>query len=531
MPLPELLLRHSRCLLVILCLGFSFQTAAQSASEDDWTYTSRPGEELKMIGQRFLAPGIEWTRLIQHNRLGEAFKLPAGTAIRIPVQWLRQSPEPARVLSVSGEAWLRRARESAFRSLQADTLILVGDEIKTGNGSASVGFSDDSEIDLSGQTQVIFNRLTRYGETGMSDTRFKLLRGHVENRVTPRHKPAGRFEVTTPGAVAAVRGTVFRVEAEEGLTRTEVIEGQVEVSNATGSQTLQAGEGAAIRNQGTIRPEDLLEAPIVSLPAVLNTLPYTISWEPRTDAVYYHVSLAREESGQVLVDRRISEATLTLNNYPNGAYELRLRAVAESGLDGLVSETRFRIERAASPAQLIEPVAGTQVNKARPLFRWETRSTDQLASLEVSEREDFASVFTRSAFRLEGAAVPELELPAGEWYWRVVTLAGNDSFSYSEARPLTVIRELESSRIIATNYSRDGVRVFWEQVANASSYKLQISDDEFFQRIHEERDLEATNARLTLDPGKTWYLRVKGVGSGFYRSEYGPYESVRLPGP
>lgn len=78
----------------------------------------------------------------------------------------------------------------------------------------------------------------------------------------------GGFQIRTPHAIASVRGTVYVVEAHEASTSVLVVEGEVLVTRADGSDgvSLGAGEGVdvtpseplAVRAWGAPRVEALL---------------------------------------------------------------------------------------------------------------------------------------------------------------------------------------------------------------------------------------------------------------------------------
>ena len=56
---------------------------------------------------------------------------------------------------------------------------------------------------------------TQNSDTGVATLSVQVLKGQIENMVKPQ-KPGGRYRITTPAAVAAVRGTEFRVSADDG---------------------------------------------------------------------------------------------------------------------------------------------------------------------------------------------------------------------------------------------------------------------------------------------------------------------------
>lgn len=109
----------------------------------------------------------------------------------------RSAPAEAKVLSVTGTLQVNG------RPAAAGALLHKGDRLATGpNSRAFVGFSDGSAIRLNADSRLDLAELGK--KTGLA-----LQSGSVLSAV---HKGA-RYSVTTPRAVAAVRGTVFYVEA------------------------------------------------------------------------------------------------------------------------------------------------------------------------------------------------------------------------------------------------------------------------------------------------------------------------------
>ena len=235
------------------------RVTSQTASvQPDWIYTARPGDSVKSIGERYLADANQWVALLLYNNINNTGLLQPGSLIRIPVDMLKNFSQPATLRVTQGKVWLRRAHTNPYIPALPGLKINIGDELKTLNGFAQVTFADGSDLRIAKNSIIIFNSLTYYGETGMVDTRFRLNKGGIETNVTPLKGAKSRYEVSTPSAVAAVRGTSFRLHVEDHLTTAEVTEGRVLVSNASTRLTLQQGQAARIGATGGIIPISLL---------------------------------------------------------------------------------------------------------------------------------------------------------------------------------------------------------------------------------------------------------------------------------
>src|SRR4051794_21610985 len=67
----------------------------------------------------------------------------------------------------------------------------------------------------------------------------------------PRKQGGNRFQVTTPQAIAAVRGTKWAVDAAEGKTSVFVVNGRVAVGRRTGSHSVTLGPGEGVDVEAT----------------------------------------------------------------------------------------------------------------------------------------------------------------------------------------------------------------------------------------------------------------------------------------
>jgi hypothetical protein len=67
----------------------------------------------------------------------------------------------------------------------------------------------------------------------------------------PKKQGGSRFQVLTPQAIAAVRGTRWAVDAAEGKTSVFVVNGRVAVGRRTGSHTVTLGRGEGVDVEAT----------------------------------------------------------------------------------------------------------------------------------------------------------------------------------------------------------------------------------------------------------------------------------------
>jgi uncharacterized repeat protein (TIGR01451 family) len=105
-----------------------------------------------------------------------------------------------------------------------------GDTIKAGGGAnAEITFFDGTTIELKESTQIAVSELG-ISDTGSTTIRLTQQVGKTISRVTKLADPASRYEIETPAAIAAVRGSIMEVTVEEdGKTVVANIEGDIRI--------------------------------------------------------------------------------------------------------------------------------------------------------------------------------------------------------------------------------------------------------------------------------------------------------------
>ena len=251
----------------------------QGAGAAEWIYTVQPGDNPWSLTERLLAGIKYWPRLQSHNHIADSTHIPPGTRLRIPVGWLRRTEATATVAAVKGGAELLRVSGTPPRTLKSGAVLRTGDIVRTGErGNVTVEFKDGSRMLVHAGSELRMADLGAFANTDLVDTRVELVRGRAESLVRPLRGEPGRFEIRTPSAVTSVRGTGFRVSAEDAVTRTEVTKGKVGVRRdeaAPSEVGVAAGFGTvAAANAQPEPPVPLLPAPDLGrLPAVVERVP------------------------------------------------------------------------------------------------------------------------------------------------------------------------------------------------------------------------------------------------------------------
>jgi hypothetical protein len=152
--------------------------------------------------------------------------------------------------TVRGKAEVLRDGTGAPAALEAGKLVHAGDVIHTGADGAVelrwARWAGGMRIKIGPNTKFTVKRAVRNRTKETEESVLRVDEGTVWVRLRKALSGKSKFEVETPTAVAAVRGTIFQVTVDEyGETRISVWEGTVAVAPANGSE-VNVTEGTAL---------------------------------------------------------------------------------------------------------------------------------------------------------------------------------------------------------------------------------------------------------------------------------------------
>ena len=520
----------AKCLILLLLL-----MGAPIAYAEDWSYRVRPGDTIWDLASEYLKPGIPWQRLQVHNRIANPYQVPPGSTIRFPVAWLHLQPANARVVAVRGEATV--SGNAKTEATVAEGMELgIGSLLRTArHATLTLQFADGTRLLLQGGSELRLDRMSRYGKSGMVDTRLRLQRGRITNSVTPARGASPSFIVDTPSASSAVRGTRFRVSAEEVRTQTEVIEGSVAVSaDSRSSNTLvERGYGTLVAAGQTapIRAVPLLPPPDLSgVPAISNAARTELQWPPLDRAHRYRVQASDTATfDTLLADMETSDARASLPLPADGQYYVRVRGIDAQGLEGRDASARFTLEILPEPPFVLEPAADSTVRKAQPDFHWADVADAAGYRFELADNAAFENPVVSAGERSTSLRLPRA-LPAGDYYWRVASDASDGQQGrFSDPvrfalRPLPEVGEINNE----SSDSRS-VTFRWRAGEAGQRYRFQLSRSPDFKDPRVDELVDQPQITLPKLRAGTWYLRAQAIGSDGYEGPFPPAQRVEVP--
>lgn len=140
-------------------------------------------------------------------------------------------PGPFRIANFAGTVEIYSPARNAWLPAERNGKLGAHDKIRTGpDAEVDLRLGDDVYLRLKENSQLE-GKGPRLFDSSLT-SRLHLLKGTLIGAAEKRFKGTGPIEITTPVLVAAVRGTLFRVEVDEktGESSVSVLHGQLEVS-------------------------------------------------------------------------------------------------------------------------------------------------------------------------------------------------------------------------------------------------------------------------------------------------------------
>ncbi len=488
-------------------------------------YIVQPGDTISDLSEHYLGGRARWSAIARINPGLDIHKLRPGQMLRLPESRIQFVGKTAKVLKVNGRA------QSSGVDLQEGQQLGAGTTIDVATDSfVTLQLDDGSILVVEPNTRAHLNEL-RQLSTGAQRSSVYIDRGRIDVKTAPQTEPGARFEISTPSATTAVRGTRFRVgENESGTTVTEVTEGRVRVAapETSKSVTVDAGQGTVVAaGQTPAAPEPLLPAPDLStLPEQYTQTILEITFPPVDRASAYRVTVARDAAfDDVVAAAENASPQLKVAGLPDGKYYLRARAISADGLHGLEALDDFLLHARPEPPFASSPVLGKRVAAGPVMLVWTAPESAVAYDLNITRDE-------QPLPRIERHQEPSYTLTTtpGEYRWQLATRNADDRLGpFGRWSTFTVVEPPSGPAAQASlAEDRSTLTLAWAGMPD-QSYHWQIAPSGDFSSIEKEGDSAKPSIELPMPDAGTYFVRVRATTSDGIEGPYSGAQKIVVP--
>jgi hypothetical protein len=525
-----------RYLRVILLAALILLPALPGASQERFVEVRvARGDTLRAICATYLRDPAAWPEIVRLNRMANPSQIVPGQVILIPVRLAKAAPSEGTAEFLHGKAEIRLPESAEWKPLGSGDRIPQGSTVRTlPESSLEIGFENGDTCFLRPETTVGITETVRDGNTWIR--RLFLQAGKIIARVQKATGTQTRFEVQTPSAQCAARGTVFRATADtDDMSRSEVLEGAVAIEARGSRVDVAESFGTAVKKgEAPLPPRPLLPGPVPArVERAYNKLPLSIDFLPVPKAVSYLAALTKDREGR----ETAAEAVLTpgqafrVAGVPDGVYYLHCRAIDDLGLEGLPSApVEILVRTEPRPPRLQGIASGARLRGGGASVKWAPVAGAQAYRLQISGDPGFASLLDQPEIRT--TAWTPAGLAVGDYHLRARSVAADGyEGDWSETTSFSVLPPYAPPVLDKPDRESGWIRLRWSGLGPAVVYRVHVAKDADFRTLIRD-ELVSGSETLLPAPAESgvYYARVKAFDGNGCESGFSNAEKFRVGG-
>jgi hypothetical protein len=527
-------------LRIVIILVFLFSLFPMTVSADDdhsIEFIVKDGDNLYNICEKILENPDDWRWVAMVNRISNPHRIFPGQKLIIPTRLLKGIPIDGLVTFIKGVVSIKLAETEDWKKLQLNDKITQGNWIRTSDqGTIEISFQNHFSVLLRPNTII---EITAARKKSAIYLMYKLFLdiGKAITKIKQSTGKETRFEIKTPSAVAAARGTEFRTGVDSDVTtRLEVLAGMVDVQAAKQKVAIKAGQGTVVKKdqRPAVAVNLLLPPAIVNLQPLYRAMPLDFQFESIAGATSYRVMLARDKTFKDVVKNKIikPQETLKIVGVEDGTYFLQSRAIDDRGLEGPSLEpTEIRVRVNPLPPFIQSPSDGADLREKTAQFEWLNVAKAVRYHLQVAEDRQFNQIITDQA-DINDNSIQTENLDFKTYYFRISSIAA-DGYQgiWSDILGFNIIPPPPAPPVEAPQLEEKTIRIRWRDLGEGITYHFQMAKDEAFSEILVNEKL--TKPEITLekpaDAGK-YYVRTSAVDTEGYEGAFSEPQIFEVKG-
>jgi hypothetical protein len=506
-------------------------------ADDDHSieFIVKNGDNLYKICEKILENPEDWRWGAMVNQISNPHRIFPGQKLIIPTRLLRGIPIDGLVTFIKGVVSIKLTGTEEWKKLHLNDKITQGNWIRTDEqGTIEISFENHFSILLRPNTTV---EITAARKKSAIYLMYKLFLdiGKTISRIKQSTGKETRFEIQTPSAVAAARGTEFRAGVDSDITtRLEVLSGKVDVQAARQKVEVKAGEGTVVKkNKRPAVPVKLLPPPaLMNLQPLYRSMPLDFRFESIPGATSYRVMLARDGTFKDMVKNKVikPQETLTIEGVEDGTYFLQSRSINDMGLEGpSLKPAEIRIRVNPLPPFIQSPSDGADLREKTARFEWLNVAKVVKYHLQVAEDRNFQVIVT-DARDISGVSYETGILDFKTYYFRVSSIAA-DGYEglWSDTLSFNIIPPPPSPPVEKPEMGEKELRVRWRDLGDGITYHVQMAKDQAFKEVLIDEKL--TKPEIAFEKPSdvgTYYIRTSAIDSHGYEGDFSEPQSFEV---
>ena len=495
------------------------------------------GDNLYTICEKILENPEDWRWIAMVNRINNPHQIFPGQKLVIPTRLLKGLPIDGLVTFIKGVVSIKSTGAEEWQKLQLNDRIRQGNWIRTSeDGAIEITFEDHFSVLLRPNTTI---EITAARKKSAIYLMYKLFLdiGRTISKIKQSTGKETRFEIQTPSAVAAARGTEFRAGVDPDITtRLEVLAGKVDVQAAKQKVEVKAGEGTVVKkDMKPAAPVKLLPPPaLMNLQPLYQEMPLDFQFESVPGASSYRIMLARDKSVKDVVKNNVIQPqnTLKIVGVADGTYYLQSRSIDTLGLEGPALEpVEVRVRVNPLPPFIQSPPDGADLRENTVRLEWLKVAKAVKYHLQVAEDSKF-EVLVADAKNITAVSYKSGSLDFKTYYFRVRSIAADDYEGlWSDTLSFNIIPPPPSPPVEKPEMGDKELRVRWRNLGDGITYHFQMAKDQTFEEVLMDEKL--TKPEISFEkPGDVgkYYVRTSAIDAQGYEGDFSEPQSFEVKG-
>lgn len=520
--------------LLIFFLFSPVRTMAGTVAEPTVEVSVERGDSLITICEQYLEEPRKWKIIARMNRLGNPHRIYPGQILIIPVALLRGEPVGGTVKYLRGDAEIQEKEGIGWKKLLLNDRIYEGSTVRTGKESAIEIQSDSGDFWNQRAETTLGVRKARK-KSGFFFHDLFLKAGKTVMNIQKATGRESRFMIETPAAICAARGTEFRTSVDpDEVTRSEVLEGRIDVEAASRRVTVAEGEGTLVKKgEPPQAPKKLLPPPRISeKQKIYKRMPLELAFQRVEGAVSYRVVIAKDrELREVLSERMIGpDMRFSMAQLEDGTYYLQTQSIDDEGLEGLSAPPEEVVVRVNPyPPYIQSPVDKGEYRETPVSCSWLNVKDAVAYHVQIAEDREF-SVIVLDRTDIHDISYRADSLDFRNYYFRVSSIA-EDHYEgeWSDTVHFTIIPPPPVPQMGTPDIEGKEIRIRWPDLGAGYTYNLQMSVDETFSSVLADEHVEKSETVLK-KPHKSgiYYVRTRSIDSMGYEGKFSDPQSFEI---